>query len=77
MTELKDLVNNGLYDKKTNSIIQVRIISSLGDNLEQNEVRIYHEFPTLIDIQIERNVLRSLFYAIFKLAVRLPDNRSF
>ena len=72
MIDLEDLVNNGLYDKKTNSTIQVRIISSLGDNLEQNEVSIYHEFPMFIfsikvGIQIERNVPCSLLYLIFLL----------
>ena len=37
-SELKNLVNEGIFDEKTNSILQVRVISSLGDNLEQNEV---------------------------------------
>ena len=39
MADLKKLVNEGIYDKKTNSILQVRIISHLGDNLGQNEVK--------------------------------------
>ena len=33
MQELEDLVNNGLYDLKTDSTLQFRVICSLGDNL--------------------------------------------
>ena len=38
MLELRNLVHQGLFDKKSNKILQVRIIASLGDNLEQNNI---------------------------------------
>ena len=38
MTELKQLVNNGFFDEKSKTNLQVRVIASLGDNLEQHEV---------------------------------------
>ena len=38
MSDLKRLVLEGLFDKKTNIALQVRIVCSLGDNLEQNEI---------------------------------------
>ena len=33
ISELKDLVENGIYDQATNKRIQVRLIACLGDNL--------------------------------------------
>ena len=33
MAELKDLVENGLWDERTNKRIQIRVIACLGDNL--------------------------------------------
>ena len=34
----KDLVENGIFDEKSQTTLQVRVMCSLGDNLEQNEV---------------------------------------
>ena len=36
--ELRLLVENGCFDEKSQHTLQVRLIASLGDNLEQNEV---------------------------------------
>ena len=48
ITDLKNLVIEGIYDKKTDKIIQVRVMCSLGDNLEQVEVcGICQNFSTL------------------------------
>ena len=38
MTDLKDIVINGIFDKKLKMVIQVRVLCCLGDNLGQNEV---------------------------------------
>ena len=38
MLDLKNLVNTGIFDKKMNKILQVRVMCSLGDNLEQNQI---------------------------------------
>jgi hypothetical protein len=35
---LKELVTGGIYDPITKRMLQVRIICSLGDNLEQNPI---------------------------------------
>ena len=37
LEDLRNLVVNGYYDEKTGRMLQVRIVCSLGDNLEQNE----------------------------------------
>ena len=37
MSDLKRVLE-GLFDKKTNFTLQVRIVCSLGNNLEQNEI---------------------------------------
>ena len=33
MKDLSKLVQNGLFDRRTNSILQVRVIANIGDNL--------------------------------------------
>ena len=38
ISQLKSLVNEGFYDNETKRTFQVRVICSLGDNLEQNHV---------------------------------------
>ena len=38
MSELKVLVEEGFFDEKTQTTLSVRIICSLGDNLEQNDI---------------------------------------
>ena len=35
LLELKNIVLEGIFDKKSNKNLQVRVIASLGDNLEQ------------------------------------------
>ena len=48
MLELRSLVINGIYDAKTEKNIDVRIIASLGDNLEQvNIAGMLQNFSTL------------------------------
>ena len=37
MLDLKRLVQNGIFDKRTQQNIAVRVIAHLGDNLEQHE----------------------------------------
>ena len=36
--DLRTLVEQGIYDEKTKTNLQVRVIACLGDNLGQNEV---------------------------------------
>ena len=38
MLELKTLVEEGFFDEKTQTTLSVRVIASLGDNLEQNDI---------------------------------------
>ena len=38
MSEWKVLVEEGFFDEKTQTTLSVRIICSLGDNLEQNDI---------------------------------------
>ena len=38
MSELKEMVLEGIYDEKTKHNLQVRVVASLGDNLEQVEI---------------------------------------
>ena len=38
MVYLEDLVTNGIFDVKTKRNLEVRVIFSLGDNLEQNQI---------------------------------------
>ena len=48
MAELKHLVTSGIYDEKTKNQIQIRIIASLGDNLEQVQIAgILQNFATM------------------------------
>ena len=48
MQELKNLVDEGFFDEKSKTRLQVRVISNLGDNLEQNEVAgIKQNFSTM------------------------------
>ena len=35
LLELRSIVLQGIFDKKSNKNLQVRVIASLGDNLEQ------------------------------------------
>ena len=37
MEDLRSLVINGFYDEKMGKTLQVRVVCSLGDNLEQND----------------------------------------
>ena len=48
MLEWKTLVEEGFFDEKTQTTLSVRIICSLGDNLEQNNIAGMSLFPFFV-----------------------------
>ena len=75
ISELKNLVLSGIYDKITKKTLEFRVICTIGDNLGQGKSINEVLFISLYGIMIPIAFLHIIFGSVSKLFLSLPLDR--